>query len=72
MVSATPERSPLPKAQSVAGTRWPVRESILIGLLAFCLYVTPALSVVQLNPDVVEYVDVARRLLNGEGFRLGV
>jgi 4-amino-4-deoxy-L-arabinose transferase-like glycosyltransferase len=53
-------------------TRLPVRESVLIGLLAFCLYLTPALSVVQLNPDVVEYVDVARRLLNGEGFRLGV
>ena len=49
-----------------------VRASILIGLLAFALYLTPALRVVQLNPDVVEYVDVARRLLNGEGYRLGV
>jgi len=54
------------------GTRFPLRESVLIGLLAFCLYVTAALRVVQLNPDVVEYIDVARRLLNGEGFRLGI
>lgn len=49
-----------------------VRASVLIGLLAFALYLTPSLRVVQLNPDVVEYVDVARRLLNGEGYRLGV
>jgi 4-amino-4-deoxy-L-arabinose transferase-like glycosyltransferase len=49
-----------------------VRASVLIGLLAFGLYLTPAIRVVQLNPDVVEYVDIARRLLNGEGFRLGV
>jgi 4-amino-4-deoxy-L-arabinose transferase-like glycosyltransferase len=46
--------------------------SVAIGLLAFAIYFTPALRVVQLNPDVVEYTDVARRLLNGEGFRLGV
>jgi 4-amino-4-deoxy-L-arabinose transferase-like glycosyltransferase len=49
-----------------------VRPSIVIGLVAFALYLTPAVRVVQLNPDVVEYVDVARRLLAGEGFRLGV
>jgi hypothetical protein len=45
---------------------------VLIGCLAFALYLRPALRVVQLNPDVVEYVDVARRLLNGEGYLLGV
>jgi 4-amino-4-deoxy-L-arabinose transferase-like glycosyltransferase len=62
--------APRPPAlvQMVAG----VRVSVLIGLLAFALYLTPAVRVVQLNPDVVEYVDVARRLLNGEGYRLGV
>ena len=53
-------------------TRLSVRESAVIALVAFCLYLPPALNVLQLNPDVVEYVDVARRLLNGEGFRLGV
>jgi len=49
-----------------------VRPSVVIALVAFALYLTPAVRVVQLNPDVVEYVDVARRLLNGEGYRLGV
>lgn len=49
-----------------------LRPSVVIALLAFALYLTPAVRVVQLNPDVVEYVDVARRLLAGEGFRLGV
>lgn len=52
--------------------RLPLRESVVIGLVALCLYLPPALSVLQLNPDVVEYIDVARRLLSGEGFRLGV
>jgi len=36
------------------------------------LYAQPAWRVVQLNPDVVEYVDVARRWLAGEGYLLGV
>ena len=63
-----PRPHPVTTAQRLAG----VRVSVLIGLLAFALYLTPAVRVVQLNPDVVEYVDVARRLLNGEGFRLGV
>jgi 4-amino-4-deoxy-L-arabinose transferase-like glycosyltransferase len=49
-----------------------VRASVVIGLLAFALYLTPAVRVVQLNPDVVEYVDVARRLLDGQGYKLGV
>lgn len=54
--------------QVVAG----IRPSIVIALVAFVLYLTPATRVVQLNPDVVEYVDVARRLLAGEGFKLGI
>ncbi|MFN8637176.1 MAG: glycosyltransferase family 39 protein [Chloroflexota bacterium] len=49
-----------------------VRASLLVGVVAFALYLTPALRVVQLNPDVVEYVDIARRLVAGEGYRLGV
>ena len=28
--------------------------------------------VLQLNPDVVEYIDIARRLLNGDGYLLGI
>lgn len=70
-MTATLER-PRPHAPSVAERLAGVRVSLTIGLLAFGLYLTPALRVVQLNPDVVEYVDVARRLLNGEGYRLGV
>ena len=70
-VTATLEQ-PRPRAVPLAHRLAGVRVSLLIGLLAFGLYLTPALRVVQLNPDVVEYVDVARRLLNGEGFRLGV
>jgi 4-amino-4-deoxy-L-arabinose transferase-like glycosyltransferase len=73
-VSATLDRpiAQVPPLAHGRAVRAIPRASVLIGLLAFCLYLTPALSVVQLNPDVVEYVDVARRLLNGEGFRLGV
>jgi hypothetical protein len=63
-----PRPRTVPPVERLAG----VRVSLMIGLLAFGLYLTPALRVVQLNPDVVEYVDVARRLLNGEGFRLGI
>ena len=43
-----------------------------LAVLAFALYLPPAARVVQLSPDTVEYVDVARRLNAGEGYRLGV
>jgi len=49
-----------------------LRPSLLIGLAAFALYLVPAVRVVQLNPDVVEYIDVARRLLHGDGYLLGI
>jgi len=45
---------------------------LLLAALAFILYLPPAIRVVQLNPDVVEYVDIGRRLVAGEGYRLGV
>ena len=48
------------------------RPPLVLGLLAFLLYLQPAVRVVQLTPDTVEYVDVARRLLAGEGYLLGV
>jgi 4-amino-4-deoxy-L-arabinose transferase-like glycosyltransferase len=46
--------------------------ALLIALFAWCLAVPTAARVVQFSPDMVEYVDVARRLLNGEGYVLGV
>jgi hypothetical protein len=45
---------------------------LLIALFAWGLCLPPALRAVQLSPDMVEYVDVARRLLNGEGYVLGI
>jgi len=44
----------------------------LIALFAWGLCLPPALRAVQLSPDMVEYVDVARRLVNGEGYVLGI
>jgi 4-amino-4-deoxy-L-arabinose transferase-like glycosyltransferase len=46
--------------------------AVWLAALAFILYLPPAMAVVQLSPDAVEYVDVARRLLAGEGYTLGV
>ncbi|MCC6178053.1 MAG: glycosyltransferase family 39 protein [Chloroflexi bacterium] len=45
---------------------------LLVALLTFTLYAGPASSVVQLSPDMVEYVDVARRAAAGEGYLLGI
>ncbi len=55
-----------------AGLRVALRPALLIALLAWGLCLPPALRAVQLSPDMVEYVDVARRLVNGEGYVLGV
>ena len=49
-----------------------LRPPLVLGAIAFLLYLQPAVQVVQLLPDAVEYVDVARRLLAGEGYVLGV
>ena len=49
-----------------------VRPAILVGVLAWALMLPPAARVVQLSPDMVEYVDVARRVANGEGYVLGI
>ncbi len=46
--------------------------AILVALLAWALMLPSAARVVQLSPDMVEYVDVARRVVNGEGYVLGV
>lgn len=46
--------------------------ALALAVFAFLVYLPPAARVVQLSPDAVEYVDVARRLAAGEGYRLGV
>ena len=60
--AARPQRHPALRRQPAA---W-------VALLAFVLYLAPAIQVVHLNPDAVEYVDIARRLAAGDGYRLGV
>jgi 4-amino-4-deoxy-L-arabinose transferase-like glycosyltransferase len=45
---------------------------VLIALLAWGLCLPSAARVIQLSPDMVEYVDVARRLVHGEGYTLGI
>ena len=48
------------------------RPALWLAMLAFVLYLPPALSVIQLNADVVEHVDIARRLAAGQGYQLGI
>src|SRR3954447_9975047 len=45
---------------------------VLIALLAWGLCLPSAARVIQLSPDMVEDVDVARRLVHGEGYVLGI
>ena len=45
---------------------------VLVALLAWALCLPSAARVVQLSPDMAEYVDVARRLVAGEGYLLGI
>jgi hypothetical protein len=61
-----------PAPTSFAALSVVTRPVVWIPVLAFLLYVQPAVRVAQLNPDVVEYVDIARRLVAGEGYLLGV
>src|SRR5215211_8144670 len=63
------------RAGATTGQLWPtfLRQPIVyLAVLAFLLYLPPALHAVRLNLDAVEYVDIARRLAAGEGYRLGV
>ncbi|MFN8635511.1 MAG: glycosyltransferase family 39 protein [Chloroflexota bacterium] len=46
--------------------------SAAIAVLACALSAPSAARVVQLSPDMVEYVDVARRLVGGQGYVLGI
>jgi hypothetical protein len=70
MTLAVERAGPRRMERSVPG--WLTRPSLLIACLTFLVYLTPAVRVLQLNPDVVEYIDVARRLVAGEGYVLGV
>lgn len=46
--------------------------ALLVALVAWGLYLPTAARVVQLSPDMVEFVDVARRVAAGEGYVLGI
>jgi hypothetical protein len=63
-------------AASRPGLAWLRRVALspplLVALLAWGLCLPSAARVVQLSPDMVEYVDVARRLVYGEGYVLGI
>jgi hypothetical protein len=49
-----------------------VHPALLVALLAWALCLPSAARVIQLSPDIVEYVDIARRLVNGDGYVLGI
>ena len=68
-VLARPMEAAAPRTRLAGILRAP---AVWLAALAFILYLPPALAVAQLSPDAVEYVDVARRLLAGEGYTLGV
>jgi hypothetical protein len=46
--------------------------AVLLALLAFVLYLPPAIGALQLGPDPIDYIDIARRLSAGQGYLLGV
>ena len=60
--------------RSSRAARWwaEIGPPLLVALLAWALMLPSAARVVQLSPDMVEYVDVARRVVNGEGYVLGI
>jgi hypothetical protein len=45
---------------------------MFVGLLGWVLCLPAALRAVQLSPDMVEYVDIARRVVHGQGYVLGI
>lgn len=66
----SPDRKTQTRAWS--GLRALATPELLIGVLAFALFLPIAARVLILGPDAVEYLDVARRLAAGDGFMLGV
>ena len=61
-------------ARPTRAARWraEIGAPILVALLAWALMLPSAARVIQLSPDMVEYVDVARRVASGEGYVLGI
>ena len=46
--------------------------ALWLAALAFVFYLVPAVSVLQLDPDAVQHIDLARRFVAGEGYVLGI
>ena len=46
--------------------------ALWLALLAFAFYLPPAVAVIRLSADAVEYVDIGRHLVNGDGYVLAV
>src|SRR5262249_10579410 len=46
--------------------------ALLVALLGWALAYPSASRVVQLGPDIIEYIDIARRVAAGEGYVLGI
>jgi 4-amino-4-deoxy-L-arabinose transferase-like glycosyltransferase len=76
---ATPSRvtGVADRPDQVGGVGWwlgrIVRQPALwIALLTLALYLPSSARIVQLSPDMVEYVDIARRLVAGEGYTQGI
>src|SRR5215813_5544956 len=46
--------------------------TLLVALLSLALAYPSASRVVQIGPDIVEYIDIARRLVAGQGYTLGI
>ena len=63
-------REVIPEWSSKAS--WRARPALWLGILAFLLYLAPAATVVQLNADAVEHIDLARRFAAGQGYLLGI
>lgn len=49
-----------------------LRPPLWVAILTVALYLPSSARYVQLSADMVEYVDIARRLVDGEGYLLGI
>src|SRR5215211_2674523 len=58
--------------RSIPWSRLVRQPALWVALLGFLLYLPPATSVLQLDPDAVEHIDLARRFAAGQGYVLGI
>src|SRR5207248_11119974 len=70
-VSATALRRVAP-TELAAGLGLMRQPAPWLAALAFLLYLAPAVSVLQLDPDAAQHIDLARRFVAGEGYVLGI